>query len=85
LVKCLKGEYRSYSPQFVSCLVTIKQLVQNVDSLQYASEAVKKDGHSFGYASDELKNNKDVVIEAVKNNGHSLQFASEELRKDKEE
>ena len=47
-------------------------------------KAVKKNGFSLKYASEELKKDKEVVLEAVKQNGHSLQYASEELKKDKE-
>ena len=36
------------------------------------------------YASEELRNDKEVVLEAVKKYGDALQFASEELRNDKE-
>ena len=36
------------------------------------------------YASDRLKDDKDIVIEAVKNNGFALEFASDRLKNDKE-
>ncbi len=36
------------------------------------------------YASEELKNDKEVVLEAVKTNGFALNDASEELKSDKE-
>ena len=36
------------------------------------------------YASDDLKNDKEVVLEAVRNNRWALQFASDELRNDPE-
>ena len=36
------------------------------------------------YASEQLKDDKDVVRVAVKNNGKALKFASEELKRDKE-
>jgi lambda repressor-like predicted transcriptional regulator len=47
-------------------------------------EAVKKDGYSLEYVSEEFRNDKEVVLEAVKQNGRSLKFASKELRNDKE-
>jgi vacuolar-type H+-ATPase subunit H len=47
-------------------------------------EAVKQHGHSLDYASEELKNDKEVVLEAVKQHGHSIYYASEELKNDKE-
>ena len=40
--------------------------------------------YSLEYASNELKNNKEIVLEAVKQNGYSLQYASNELKNDKE-
>jgi hypothetical protein len=40
---------------------------------------VKKIGISLRYASDELKNDKDVVMNAVQNSGMALKFASKIL------
>ena len=45
---------------------------------------VKRNGHYLQYASEELKNNKEVVLEAVKQNGNALQYTSKELKNDKE-
>ena len=39
---------------------------------------------SLGWASDELRNDREVVLAAVAQNGCALQYASEELRSDKE-
>ena len=36
------------------------------------------------YASEELRNNKEVVLEAVKKNGSALEYASERLQADKD-
>jgi predicted RNA-binding protein (virulence factor B family) len=47
-------------------------------------EAVKQDGNSLKYTSEELQNDKQVVLEAVKQYGSSLYYASEELQNDKE-
>jgi hypothetical protein len=47
-------------------------------------EAVKQNGRSLKYASEELKNDKEVVLEAVKEYGYSLYHSSEELKNDKE-
>jgi predicted RNA-binding protein (virulence factor B family) len=47
-------------------------------------KAVKQNGDSLQYASEELKNDKEVVLEAVKQYGRSLLYASEELKNDKE-
>ena len=38
----------------------------------------------FGYASDRLKDDKEVLLKAAKNDGQSLYFASQSLRADKE-
>jgi hypothetical protein len=40
-------------------------------------EAAKSDGNNLEYASNELKNNFDIVMEAVKNDGSNLFYASE--------
>jgi hypothetical protein len=45
-------------------------------------EAVQIEGTALGYASDELKNDHDVVSAAVTMNPHSLQFASDERKND---
>ena len=47
-------------------------------------EAVKEDCDLLKYASEYLKNDKDVVLEAVKQNCSSLIYASDELRNDKD-
>jgi hypothetical protein len=48
------------------------------------SSLVRQNGAKLEFASNRLKDNKDIVEAAVKNNGLSLQFASGELRNDKE-
>ncbi len=50
---------------------------------QSVLEHVKKGG-TLIFASEELKNDKDVVLEAVKNDGEALRFASKELQNDKD-
>ena len=47
-------------------------------------EAVKNNGFVLEWASEELQNDKEIVLEAVKNNGFALEYASKELKKDKE-
>jgi hypothetical protein len=42
--------------------------------------AVTQNGLSLKYASDKLRNNKDVVINAVSSNGLSIGYVSKELR-----
>lgn len=44
----------------------------------------KKNGLALYYASDELRNDKEVVLVAVGNDGWALRYASKELRNDKE-
>ena len=41
-------------------------------------------GYSLNYASEELKNDKDIVLLAVNNYGPSLEFASDRLKNDKD-
>ena len=47
-----------------------------------ALEYVLEDGFNLKDCSDELRNDKEVVLAAVRNEGLALQFASEELHKD---
>lgn len=46
--------------------------------------AVQNDGTALQFASDELRNDKDIVLNAVKQNGSSLKLASERLQNDKD-
>jgi hypothetical protein len=45
--------------------------------------AVKKNGAALEFASESLRNDKEVVLLAVKNIGWALYYASEELKNDK--
>ena len=47
-------------------------------------EAVKEDGWLLKFASDKLRNDRDVVLEAVKQDEYTLLWASNELKNDKE-
>ena len=47
-------------------------------------KAVKQDGRSFEYASEELRGDREFVMKAVKQTGWALEYASEELRGDRE-
>ena len=49
---------------------------------QSESLTVKSDGHALQYASEELKNDKEVVMEAVKSDWVALEYAPKELKKD---
>ncbi len=46
--------------------------------------AVQQNGSALQYASDELKNDKEVVMIAVQQNGSALYYASDKLKSDKE-
>ena len=46
--------------------------------------AVQQDGSALCYASDNLKDDKEVVMAAVKNYGYALSDASDSLKADKE-
>jgi len=50
---------------------------------EFVLEAVKQDGRALGYASEELRTDREVVLEAMKNGG-SLYEASKELSNDPE-
>jgi hypothetical protein len=48
-------------------------------------EIVKQNGWwTLRYASDDLKNNREIVLEAIKQNGLALEYASESFRNDKD-
>jgi lambda repressor-like predicted transcriptional regulator len=47
-------------------------------------EAVRKNWQKLRYASEEIKNNRDIILEAVQQNGRALQYASEKLQNDRE-
>lgn len=46
--------------------------------------AVKQNGEALIFASDELKNDKEVVMAAVKQNGEALKYASRRLKGDED-
>ena len=45
---------------------------------------VKLDYNGLQFASEKLRNDKEVVREAIKQNGYTIRYASEELKNDKE-
>ena len=47
-------------------------------------QAVAQVGESLRWASEQLQDDKEVVMKAVTKDGKSLEYASEELKKDKE-
>ncbi|KAG2374728.1 hypothetical protein C9374_010472 [Naegleria lovaniensis] len=50
----------------------------------FVLQQVKHDGFALEYASQELRNDREIVLEAVKQNGFALEYASQELRNDRE-
>ena len=46
--------------------------------------AVQQDGRALGYASDELRNNPEIVLAAVRYRGWALDFTSDTLKNDPE-
>ena len=47
-------------------------------------KAVRQYGNTLKYASDKLRNDRDVVLEAVKQDEYTLLWASNELKNNKE-
>lgn len=47
-------------------------------------DAVKRDGFQLQYASEELKNDKEIVLKAIQSNKEAIQYASEEMQNDPE-
>jgi hypothetical protein len=45
-------------------------------------EAVRQNGEALQFASDELKNDKEIVLHAVNNSLYSLQFANIDIIKE---
>lgn len=54
------------------------------DQKEAVKRAVKNNGLSLCFASQNLKGDKDIVLEAVKRTGIAIMFASDELKKDEE-
>ena len=52
------------------------------DDIEVASIVVEKDVLGLLYVSEELTNNKKLVLKAVSNYGYALKFAGESLRDD---
>lgn len=59
-------------------------MINEYSTKEEVLKEVAKVGCSLIYASDELKNDKEVVIAAVKENRYALTFASDELIEDKD-
>ena len=48
----------------------------NYDNKEYLLAAVKKDGRELRFASQDLRNDKDVVLAAIINKGYAFEYAS---------
>lgn len=42
--------------------------------------AIRNNGFALYFASDEMRNNKEIVLSAVRNQGLALYFASDKMR-----
>ena len=54
------------------------------DKLQDTINNLTQNGNALQYVSDELKNDKEVVLAAITEDGRALEYASDELKNDKE-
>jgi len=57
----------------------IESISKNLDNYFIASYLVNINGYFLKYLSNDLKNNKEIVLLAVKNSEHSFQYASNDL------
>ena len=64
--------------------IEVTNMKKNCDSREYVLNAVTNQGSLLDYASDELKNDKQIVLAAINNNPEALEFASDKLKEDKE-
>lgn len=85
----MKKSFKYYNIKNESNIVDALKL-QDAESLEIETITLskflktKRNGSPLQFASDRLKNDKEIVLEAVKANGYALQFASDELKSDKE-
>ena len=61
-----------------------KEMIEFHDDYDVAKAALKKDGLNLSYLSNDLKNNKELVLIAVNQRGSGIQYASDDLRADEE-
>ena len=62
----------------------VKNLIEEYSNKEKVLNKVQEYGMQLEYASDELKNDKDVVEKAITSCGAAIKFASNELKNDKE-
>ena len=75
---------RHYQPATNYNHVTAEFVRDGLKFINKSLEAVKNDGQALYYASEELRNDKEVVLQAVKTYGRALEFASNELKNDRQ-
>lgn len=64
---------------------TVEQIIQTVNSNKdFIKASIKKDPLNIFYASDTIKDDKEIMMECIKILGSLLQFASDRLKKDKD-
>ena len=61
-----------------------KAFVNRKDLKSWVYDAVEINGLNLQFASEDLRNDKEIVLEAVQNRGSALQYASVELKNDRE-
>ena len=59
-------------------------MINKNSTKQEVLEAVRLNGYALCFASDELRNDREVVLAAVNQEGWALRHASEELQNDRE-
>lgn len=62
----------------------VKNLIEEYSNKEKVLNKVQEYGMQLEYASDELKNDKDVVEKAITSCGAAIKFASKELKNDKD-
>ena len=64
--------------------VMLQTMPEFADDFGVVLEAVRNNGPSLKYASDTMKNNKEVVMAAALKNANALEYASDKIKNDKD-
>ena len=64
--------------------IEVTNIKQNYNNRDYVLKAVSKQGNLLDYASEELKDDKQIALAAIENNPEALEFVSDRLKEDKE-
>ena len=62
----------------------IAELKENSNNIDFYNNALAESGLYLEWASDEIKDNKEMVMKAVTQNPGALEFASSKLKNDKD-